>query len=656
MKRFLLTLVLITLSALASAQTHVELILDASGSMWNKLENGSYRIVAAKEVLSDFVSSLPNDPSLNVGLRIYGSQMEAIHEDACKDSELFVPIEGIARNELLTTVQETTAKGATPIAYSLQLAAQDFPTEGKKVLILVTDGEESCGGDVRGTLESLKAQGIEFDLNIIGFDLNDTATQSFEGLGTFVNATSATELAEALGQVISEVVEEETMVYPVTALVTLNDEPVNATVLFASTVTSTRTDLPASELGTHRSELDAGSYSAVVTTEGLTQSFSGLNVIPDGENIFRLELRTLDVALTVPDQRFLAGGRITVNYEEAPAFRGDLIALAPAGTPDSVFLSPANVQIPSGEVKLSTPDEVGTFEARYYLTNDDGSRRLIARSNSFTTKLPEISLSAVNEVIAGTTIEISYEGNANPEDYILITPVDKPEHTLIFAYAVQPTSNPVNITVPNEAGSYEIRYQLAKTRRVLAKSPLQVTNLSVTLTASEEAYAGSMLEVTYQGTTNPDDYIAIVPAGSGEGTLTFAFATQLSKDNNPLNVSVPGKIGEYELRYVTGGKKVVYAAYPLTVLPLEVRLSAASEAEVGGRIEVLVEGTFNPTDFIAIVPAGSPESTLRANFSAKITTNPVTINLPRDAGHYEIRYMTITAGRTVYASIPLTLR
>jgi len=71
MQKILLGILIFLVVGFANAQTHVELILDASGSMWNKLDDGEYRIVAAKDVLSSFVSSLPADPNLNVGLRVY---------------------------------------------------------------------------------------------------------------------------------------------------------------------------------------------------------------------------------------------------------------------------------------------------------------------------------------------------------------------------------------------------------------------------------------------------------------------------------------------------------------------------------------------------------------------------------------------------------
>jgi len=164
MKRFISICFLSLFLSFGSAQTYVQLILDASGSMWNKLSDGRYRIVAAKEVLSDFSNSLPNDPTLNVGLRIYGSEIPALEEGSCEDSRLFVDINGINREQLLSSINDANAQGATPIAYSLLEAAKDFPaTAEKRIIVLVTDGEESCGGDLQEVAAELASQGIDFE-------------------------------------------------------------------------------------------------------------------------------------------------------------------------------------------------------------------------------------------------------------------------------------------------------------------------------------------------------------------------------------------------------------------------------------------------------------------------------------------------------------
>ena len=86
-----------TRSAAQASVTYIQLILDASGSMYGKLPAGGTRISAAKDVLSSFINRLPNDPSLNVGLRIYGANTAAGSAEACTDSKLVLPMKGLGR-------------------------------------------------------------------------------------------------------------------------------------------------------------------------------------------------------------------------------------------------------------------------------------------------------------------------------------------------------------------------------------------------------------------------------------------------------------------------------------------------------------------------------------------------------------------------------
>ena len=46
-------------------------------------------------------------------------------------------------------VARATPRGQTPLTYSLEQAAQDFgaTSDEERVIILVSDGEETCGGD-----------------------------------------------------------------------------------------------------------------------------------------------------------------------------------------------------------------------------------------------------------------------------------------------------------------------------------------------------------------------------------------------------------------------------------------------------------------------------------------------------------------------------
>ena len=519
LRRWVLALLTLLGCGLGAAQTHVELILDASGSMWNKLEDGEYRIVAAKEVLSDFVSSLPADAGLNVGLRVYGSRLSALEEGACEDSELFVPVDGIAREELLGTVQEAQATGATPIAYSLQQAAQDLPETGERVVILVTDGEESCGGDVRGTLEALQAEGIAFELKIIGFDLGDGAIESFEGLGTFENARSAAELAAALGRAVPV---EKTQSYPVTVSVTRGGEPADdgAAVTFSDAVSGERFTLTPTEPGTLSAELPAGAYDANVedALSNAPLSVSGLSVTPEGDNRFSFELvEETEVSLSVTPADPVAGSAVTVGFENAPVNGlSNYITVVPADAPEDVYFRYVYVDAASGQVELQVPDEAQTLQARYHLDLPEGGSRVIGRSDTFTTTEATATIDAPAEVAAGATFEVSWTGPDNKNDYLTVVPAGAAEGTYTnYFYTRRGASG--QLTAALEPGDYELRYVTGQSQATLASTPLRVIAAEASLQGPTEIAAGSNLRGELERPRQPGQLCDHRPGGHARG-------------------------------------------------------------------------------------------------------------------------------------------
>ena len=198
MRKVLLVILIVLFGSAIAQKPSVQLILDVSGSMWLNLESGDTKIDAAKTVLIDFIGGLPSD-SLNMGLRLYGATVSGIDPQSCTDSQLIIPIDGLDKGGLINTVQSTDPKGGTPIVYALNEAIKDFDTvadDAQKLIILVTDGAESCGEDLDAAVQAVKAAGI--DLQVIGFGLAEKAANTFESTGAFANAMSALELAAVL--------------------------------------------------------------------------------------------------------------------------------------------------------------------------------------------------------------------------------------------------------------------------------------------------------------------------------------------------------------------------------------------------------------------------------------------------------------------------
>jgi len=187
----------------ASNRENVLIILDSSYSMNDKI-NGERKIDIAKRVINQVLSNL--SPNIRVGLRVYGHKSSFLGINSCRASELKVPIgEGTQRfisNQLLKIQPE----GWTPISYSLAQAVDyDFNgVLGKKRIILVSDGMETCDGSPCDFAINLVRKGIELKIDVIGFDLTEEMAKSqlkcvaLATKGKFYTANSAGELAKYL--------------------------------------------------------------------------------------------------------------------------------------------------------------------------------------------------------------------------------------------------------------------------------------------------------------------------------------------------------------------------------------------------------------------------------------------------------------------------
>ena len=182
---------------------HIELLLDMSGSMWGQIQ-GVAKIEIAREVLEKLLKGFPKDASL--GVRVYGHRSKG----DCKDSELLIPFGKIDAEGIMTKINALKPKGMTPIDYSLREVGNDLKgLEGSRVVILVTDGIESCKGDPVAAAESLMAAGLKVKIHVVGFDIGESpeALKQLEGIskvgkGLFYLAEDAAGLTDALAEAI----------------------------------------------------------------------------------------------------------------------------------------------------------------------------------------------------------------------------------------------------------------------------------------------------------------------------------------------------------------------------------------------------------------------------------------------------------------------
>jgi Ca-activated chloride channel family protein len=185
-------------------------ILDASGSMWQRVE-GKPRITIAKETLASLLEETP--ANVRSGVTVYGHRRRG----DCADIEEIIalgPMDAASKARAQERIRFISARGKTPITDSIQLTIDRLrQEEGESTIVLVSDGLESCGKDPCALTQKLKASGIKFVMHVVGFGLMDHQVEKLSciadaGGGAYFTADNAGELLDALKTVKQSVVEQ----------------------------------------------------------------------------------------------------------------------------------------------------------------------------------------------------------------------------------------------------------------------------------------------------------------------------------------------------------------------------------------------------------------------------------------------------------------
>ena len=186
-------------------KTRILFILDASNSMNLKWDNQT-RMESAKEILNESIEDLRGIPDLEIALRVYGHQsiVNNTFQD-CNDTKLEVPFGENTIDEIKKTVRYLNAKGATPIARSLEAAADDFPTgDARNFIILITDGLESCDNDPCLIAKKLKEKEVNVTPFVIGIGLDLSYLEKFNCIGSFTEAENKKTFKSVLTNIIDK--------------------------------------------------------------------------------------------------------------------------------------------------------------------------------------------------------------------------------------------------------------------------------------------------------------------------------------------------------------------------------------------------------------------------------------------------------------------
>lgn len=273
----------------------------------------------------------------------------------------------------------------------------------------------------------------------------------------------------------------------------------------------------------------------------------------------RQALTVNDVAATLEAPASVTAGADVAVAWEGPDHARDFITIVPADTPEGQY-GVYTYTSKGSPLAIRAPDEPGDYEIRYLLGS--GNYRSLGSIPLVITATDAV-LEAPPSVMAGAGFDIRWQGPDNVQDFITMVPKGAPPKTY-DAYVYTARGNPVKLNAPEEAGEYEVRYLTGQTYATLAAAPITVTPATATLQAPATAPARASVEVSWEGPGNPNDYVVLLPVGS-DNQVPGNYAL-VSRGKN-LKIATPAEIGDYELRYVTAGKRLTLGKRPITIVP-----------------------------------------------------------------------------------------
>jgi len=188
--------------------TRILILLDGSGSMKQKLADGNEKFQDATELILRIMDSVyAINGNVEFSLRVFGHQQYVV-EHNCIDTKNEVPFTKNNRAAMASRLKEITPSGVTPIAYSLNEAAVRDITDEEHIvynIVLITDGIESCGGDVCAVMADLKKKKIFFKPHVVGLESEGSMKKEYECMGEYLKVSTAQDKANTTNAIVNAI-------------------------------------------------------------------------------------------------------------------------------------------------------------------------------------------------------------------------------------------------------------------------------------------------------------------------------------------------------------------------------------------------------------------------------------------------------------------
>ncbi len=573
----------------AQADDNTLLILDASGSMWGRVE-GRSKIETARDVIVDLLAGNPLQRKL--GLMSYGHRRKG----DCGDIELLVPSALNTTDAIQRALMSIQPRGKTPLSASVVEAARELRSEhSKATVILVSDGRETCDYDPCQVARELEASGVDFTAHVIGFNVTDPVDLSQLQCiadntgGRFMSAGNGSELSLAL-QTVSDVFDQTTA-----RDVQAGDRAASENLTDNSTGNSTGNsngnatagNVQSAEAKTHGNVSGAASSAAIDGNAANTghsarsngqssngqsstgqsnsdQSYNAESGIAQGNGTPSADLEIgaaqnsgevgeidVDIRVRQPDD-FRAGQKGNEQPESAVAGR-----IAGSGDADEQpgAAGSAGAQGNFGEFRQngSASNSSADTEGVGLAPQADGGVITEVPASSITTEEFVATVTVPPTLYTLQVFTARWKGPGLPEDLIAIALPDSPADVWLQALPVG-SGKKQKLKAPEQPGDYEVRY-ISANMQILASAAISVRKAEATLIAPQEVRSGRLVRIRWKGgTRDPKDSIVITRKGA---PLSSAINRRVIRAETSVMLLMPSRGGDYELRYLQAGGNLI---------------------------------------------------------------------------------------------------
>jgi hypothetical protein len=299
-------------------------------------------------------------------------------------------------------------------------------------------------------------------------------------------------------------------------------------------------------------------------------------------------LTVTDVSATIEALAPVEGGGSVSIVWQGPANAGDFISIDPAGAPERDY-GPYAYTTETPAI-IRAPDQAGAYVVRYHMA---GTYRVIGQA-ALTVGRVAAEVGAPAEAQAGSEVSVTWAGPNAALDYVSVD-LEGAADDDYGPYAYTAGGSPLTIRLPEEPGSYLVRYHMGQSNAVIGTAPIRVLPNTATLRGPASVVGSTDFEVSWTGPDNSGDYVTIVPAGAEPREyLDYEY----TRTGATVTLEAPFDAGPHELRYMTGRSRQVLASVPITVTPGaapgRLRIVGGGSAVPGpgsGAVEVILDAS-----------------------------------------------------------------